>query len=234
MADKKPASPKQTTAKGEAKASTKKPPQGDKAGKAQLPAKSTATQKKRQDTNKTGAVAVHPGGRPTKYQSEFAEQAFKLCLLGATDKDLSNFFGVCERTINGWKDEHPEFLQSLKGGKEQADAEVANRLYRRALGYTHDAVKIFNEDGKPLIVPYTEQYAPDTVACIFWLKNRQPHKWRDKVEVAGELDVNVFPVEKLDEIHEKALAIAAENQVKVLGRMSRLIGSPSIPGDGET
>ena len=166
-------------------------------------------------------------GRPSKYRSEFAEQAYRLCLLGATDKELAAFFDVCERTINGWKDEQPEFLQSLKAGKEQADAEVASRLFRRALGYSHEAVKIFNEDGKPLIVPYTEHYAPDTTACIFWLKNRQPKLWRDKVEIAAEVDLTVIPVEKLDAIHERALAIAAEKQSNVLGRMARLTGKPS-------
>jgi hypothetical protein len=28
-----------------------------------------------------------------------------------------------------------------------------------------------------------EHYPPDTTACIFWLKNRQPQRWRDRVEV---------------------------------------------------
>ena len=32
---------------------------------------------------------VNKGGRPTKYKEEYAEQAYKLCLLGATDKELS-------------------------------------------------------------------------------------------------------------------------------------------------
>jgi hypothetical protein len=35
-------------------------------------------------------------------------------------------------------------------------------------------------------VPYTERYPPDTAAAIFWLKNRQPKHWRDKVETVGD------------------------------------------------
>jgi hypothetical protein len=31
-------------------------------------------------------------GRPTKYKEEYNEQAYKLCLLGATDKELADFF----------------------------------------------------------------------------------------------------------------------------------------------
>jgi transcriptional regulator with XRE-family HTH domain len=125
--------------------------------------------------------------RPSKYRSEFAEQARKLCRLGATDKEISEFFGIGEATLNRWKNDHPEFRESLKSGKALADAEVADKLFKRATGYSHDAVKIFNDEGVPLIVPYTENYPPDTTAAIFWLKNRRPDLWRDKVqqEVTG-------------------------------------------------
>ncbi|ASC05220.1 terminase [Acetobacter pasteurianus] len=120
-------------------------------------------------------------GRPSKYQEGFAEQARKLCLLGATDQDLADFFEVSEQTINTWKSAHPEFLESIKKGKDLADAEVADRLFQRALGYSHKAVKIFNDQGRPLVVDYEEHYPPDTAAGIFWLKNRQKDKWRDKI-----------------------------------------------------
>lgn len=130
-------------------------------------------------------------GQPTAYRSEYAQQAYKLCLLGATDKDLASFFSVSEATINNWKQAHHDFLESLKGGKEQADANVAKSLYRRALGYSHDAVKILavangNNMGSSVEqVPYIERYPPDTTAAIFWLKNRRPDVWRDKHEVTG-------------------------------------------------
>ena len=138
------------------------------------------------------ATEPAPVGRPSKYQDDFAAQAFKLCLLGATDKDLAGFFDTTEQTINAWKKAHPEFLEALKAGKNRADAEVANRLYRRALGYSHKEDKIFQYEGEPVIVPTTKHYPPDTTAMIFWLKNRQPGSWRDKrdVEVAGQVDVN--------------------------------------------
>ncbi len=133
--------------------------------------------------------------RPSKYRDEFSEQAYKLCLLGATDKELANFFEVDERTINRWKEEHEEFCQSLKGGKIQADAEIANKLYHRAKGYEHSEDKIFNSNGEALVVPTTKHYPPDTTAAIFWLKNRQPNKWRDKQEA----DINFNPSELTDE-----------------------------------
>lgn len=119
----------------------------------------------------------NPVGRPTDYRPDMALQAEKLCRLGATDKELAEFFEVTERTIGNWKTEHDEFFQSLKRGKILADAEVAHSLYNRALG--------------------SNDYPPDTAACIFWLKNRQPAKWRDKTstEISGTVGMT----------HEQAL-----------------------------
>ena len=134
-----------------------------------------------------GAEAPTPKakpGRPSRYRAEYAKQAVKLCRLGATDRDLANFFGVSEQTLNAWKKVHPEFVESLKEGKAIADAEVAEKLFRRATGYEHKAVKIVADakTGAEHQVEYTERYAPDTTACIFWLKNRRPDLWRDRID----------------------------------------------------
>lgn len=121
-----------------------------------------------------------PAGRPSKFKPEFVEQAKKLALLGATDREIADFFAVDERTVNRWKTSNEEFCQSLKVGKEAADDRVEQALYRRALGYSHDAVKIaVNAAGEVTQVPFVEHHAPDTTAAIFWLKNRKPEDWRD-------------------------------------------------------
>jgi hypothetical protein len=121
-------------------------------------------------------------GRPTDYREEYCEQAEKLCKLGATDKELADFFDVAESTINEWKLAHAEFSESLKKGKTLADANVADRLYQRAMGFEHDSEEIKVIDGSIERVEVRKVYPPDTVAAIFWLKNRQKKKWRDKTE----------------------------------------------------
>jgi hypothetical protein len=122
-----------------------------------------------------------PAGRPTKYKKEYDEQAYKLCLLGCTDAELSDFFEIDEATINRWKKSHPTFCESIKRGKKIADAEVGERLYQRAMGYDDpDAVYFSNFQGKVTETPYTKHYPPDPTSMIFWLKNRQRGKWRDK------------------------------------------------------
>jgi hypothetical protein len=81
------------------------------------------------------------GGRPEEYMPEYAEQAYKLCLLGASDAVLADFFEVSEMTINNWKKRYDDFYLSLREGKTQADANVAKSLYHRALGYSHPKIE---------------------------------------------------------------------------------------------
>ena len=122
-----------------------------------------------------------PAGRPTDYKPEYAEQAIKLCELGATDNDLADFFEVDTRTINRWKHSQPEFSQSLKTGKEAADERVARSLYHKAVGYTFDSEKVFQFQGEIVRADTREHVPPDTTAGIFWLKNRRPAEWRDRI-----------------------------------------------------
>ena len=118
----------------------------------------------------------------SKYKEEYAEQAFKLCLLGAKDTEMADFFGVTEKTINNWKLEHPKFLQSLKDGKIKADSEVSNSLYNRAKGYEVTEVREEKSEDGFKEVKTRKHVAADATSAIFWLKNRQPKKWRDKQE----------------------------------------------------
>lgn len=65
-------------------------------------------------TEKKNPAEKKKRGRKSEYRIEYADQALKLCLLGATDKELAEFFSVSEQTLNKWKKDYPEFLESLK------------------------------------------------------------------------------------------------------------------------
>lgn len=140
-------------------------------------------------------------GRPTKYKTEYNEQAYKLCLLGHTDEELASFFEVDVSTIHRWKLEYPDFCDSIKKGKEIADADVSVSLYQRALGYSHDDVDIKAVNGEIVETPVIKHYPPDPTSMIFWLKNRQPKKWRDKqvTEHEGGIDINPVKISDLFE-----------------------------------
>lgn len=132
-------------------------------------------------------------GRPPDYRAEFAEQAAKLCILGATDMELADFFGVDVRTIYRWKLDHDEFCQAVRAGKEACDDRVERSFYNRSVGYTYDAVKIFMPAGaaEPIYAPYREHVPPDPGAALNWLKNRRPETWRDKTVVEHEVPEDV-------------------------------------------
>jgi len=131
-------------------------------------------------------------GRPTKYQEEYNEQARKLCLLGATDKDLADFFNVNADTIYEWKKVHEKFSESISQGKIIADMEVADALYKG----TKDRIVVEQQAFKIKVGQYEEQIEVVDVEKVipadfrnqqFWLKNRSPKNWRDKQEI-GQTD----------------------------------------------
>lgn len=140
-----------------------------------------------------------PAGRPSDYDVAFCEKAFALAADGATDMEIADALEVHVSTYYRWKAEHPEFREATRLGKESADDRVEASLYHRAVGYTHDAVRIFMPAGarEPIVAPYREHYPPDTAAASLWLRNRRPEKWRDKVEQFHSGEIAVTKIERL-------------------------------------
>jgi hypothetical protein len=133
----------------------------------------------------------HPG-RPTTYDGCFAPRAHRLALLGMTDVEIADQFGISPDTLYEWGRRHPEFSEALRAGKSEADAEIAEALFERARGAKVPAVKIFMASGsaEPVYARYTEHLPPDTNAAVRWLMNRQPQRWRERkeVEISGSLE----------------------------------------------
>jgi len=141
--------------------------------------------KRSTEENATPRSRKGVGGRPPKYDPERTPvQAEKICRqFGADDQALAEYFEVDVSTISRWKNEHPEFKEALRRGKDAFDTErVEQALLHRAIGYSHpeDDIRVVN--GEVVITPTVRHYPPDTAAAIFWLKNRQRDRWRDKIE----------------------------------------------------
>lgn len=135
-----------------------------------------------------------PRGRKTAYKKEYAKEAKKLSEWGLTDAQMAEFFGVSIVTFNAWKGRHPEFLKSLRVGKETADNQVERSLYARAVGYDYPEDKIFNHNGEPLVVPTVKHVPPDPGAAKLWLTNRRPDDWREKHTLESDPDNPLVPV----------------------------------------
>lgn len=136
-------------------------------------------------------------GRPSIFNDTVKEQIYQMYKLGLTDKQVADVIGVCPKTLENWKQDK-DFLLALKDIKAVADSMVEVSLFKRATGYSHKEEKVFcNANGEVTKVETIKHYAPDITAMIFWLKNRQPEKWREKNEV--ELAVQSIKIDKDDE-----------------------------------
>lgn len=168
-------------------------------------------------SGKTGRRNADGAGRPPEYKPEYVEQVTKLCQLGATDMEIADFFGVAWRTVYRWRNKYPEFANGMTTGKDAADERVIRALYQRAVGYEHDAVKIFMPANAkhPVHAPYVEHVAPDVAAATLWLKNRRPDEWRDKHTLAVGGDPDGVPIEHgasaLEELFGRITRLATTN-----------------------
>lgn len=117
-------------------------------------------------------------GRPTKFNEAIREKLIALAEAGKTNEQMAEIIGVHVRTIENWQGKHPEFMWALKEAKQIADDLVEASLFSRAVGYSYKSVKIFSYEGDTFEHEYVEHHPPSEVACIFWLKNRQPDQWR--------------------------------------------------------
>lgn len=108
---------------------------------------------------------------------------------GLTDEQIANNCGCGVRTLYEWKAKYPQIAQAIKKGKEVVDIQVENALLKRALGYEYEEVRteISDRYGKKA-VRTIKHVAPDVTAAIFWLKNRRPDKYRDKVRYPEEIE----------------------------------------------
>ena len=139
-----------------------------------------------------------------EYKPEFDRQAYFMSLLGATDEQMAQAFGVSISSLTHWKHKHPLFLESLIRGKIEADSKVAYSLYQAAIGCSHketvvltNRVKEFDEHGRvtkewtePLLVDVVKNYPPNVTAGIKWLQARQPSVWANRLRIDGKIDIS--------------------------------------------
>ena len=113
---------------------------------------------------------------------------------GLTDEQIAKNLNINIATFYRYKKQFCEFCEALKKGKEVADIEVENALFKRAIGYKYkEVIKEVKEiDGKKTtyVKEVIKEMPGDVTAQIFWLKNRKSNKWKDKQDIDIE-DNNV-------------------------------------------
>ena len=134
-------------------------------------------------------------GRPSilsRFEDDIKELIYRVAEhWGITDNEIAKLCRVDMATVQNWKKQDPDFFESLKNAKKRSDAEVEASLFKRATGFKRKIDKVM-KDGS--VQTCTEEVPPDTIACIFWLKNRQPERWRDKQDIEHKGNIDITPV----------------------------------------
>ena len=114
---------------------------------------------------------------------------------GLSDERIAKHIGISRSTLNEWKKKHPTIKDALSTGKEIANRQIENALFRLAKGGKIKVTKVYklkkieydNNGKKKLEQEYLEtgeeeEYIePDFKAISFWLRNKAPEDWRDKI-----------------------------------------------------
>ncbi len=176
-------------------------------------------------------------GRKSKYTRRVPAKAKKLAKKGGTDKEILAALRIGKTTFYRWQEEHREFREALKAGKETADQDVEAALYRRAVGY--DLLEVTSEpvgEGRrqKLVVTktVTKHIPPDPASMIFWLKNRMPKTWRDIRDLRHhEVPLNDDPFEGI-QADKREEALERFESIFPMLRLARarLVGSGNGAG----
>ena len=149
------------------------------------------------------------GGRPSKYKSEYAETAQKLCAMGGfTDLQLAKWFEVNVDTIYQWKLRHPEFAEALKVGKAETDDLIERATVAGISGYyvTVDEMDRFGN------VKQLRKWIPGNPhAGMKWLAARRPELYRERKEDKRILSMDEAFLKFLEQMDDEQKALKARN-----------------------
>ncbi len=121
-------------------------------------------------------------GRKTLYTKEMHDLVKAYARDGLTDKEICEKLNIGQTTFYAWQKRYPKFQKALKENKEKFDIKAVDALWKRVIGYDYYETETTEKDGKIVKTKKIKKHSPpDLTALIFWLKNRQPNKWRDKV-----------------------------------------------------
>ncbi len=141
-----------------------------------MPGKSRAQQK-------AEALAMREGrASKSAYHPGFDRRATDYCMLGATNEELAQLFGVSVSANQKWLVARPSFARAVRKGREEADARVARSMFRAATGLKLKEVRTrLGENGQVLEKTETiKEQAPNVNAGTLWLTNRRSDRWRDR------------------------------------------------------
>lgn len=107
---------------------------------------------------------------------------------GLSMGQIAKNIGINRSTLYQWIDKNEKIKNALKKGRDVADYEVENALFKSATGFYYEEEVLDAKGKKHTIKRYSK---PNVVADMYWTKNRRPDKWRDKreEEITGSVPI---------------------------------------------
>jgi hypothetical protein len=158
-----------------------------------------------------------------KTEFHLSQTVMRLAELGLDESEIVYSLGITKRKFAALK-EQKEIANALASGEETRARKVEDALYRRAVGFEYE--ELVNASTSPSPDNSSEKrnktctgrtanpaksaektsakstiktVIPDVTACIFWLKNRQPGKWRDSNDKTNHKKPLIEAMEDYDE-----------------------------------
>ena len=148
------------------------------------------------------------------YSDELLPRVEELAQQGLNNQQIADALCIGNKTFYEWRHRYPQFAHSLKKYRGVADIMVENALYKNAVGYEYDEVeqerRRVGKDEKgnwlyelvPTKITHRTQ-GGNATAQIFYLKNRMPTRYRDKVEtvlsMAQDISQMAFVIKRREE-----------------------------------
>ena len=154
---------------------------------------------------------------------------------GYTLTAIADRMQISDTTLKRWMKKYPEINNAIKSGKEIIDYRVENALLKAALGYTATEIEVTVgkqvKNGQTFQITKTtrtKEVAPNVTACLAWLNNRCPDKWkrtRDKEVTVSDEDSNLsITIVRQGKDTEESLN--EEIKIETKGKSSREKESP--------
>lgn len=150
-------------------------------------------------------MAKNPGGQ-SKFNEKVRAALIEMAKAGDIVEEMAEKIGVSRKTIYNWMESDPEFAEEIDCARAISDKGPEVSLRQRAIGYEYKSEKIFfnQRTGEVVRAPIIIHVPPDVTAQIYWLKNRQPKRWRDKqpgeddktVKHTGEVQINKMDIQE--------------------------------------
>lgn len=116
---------------------------------------------------------------------------------GKTTDQVCLTMGISQSTLMRLRTRFPDLWSTVSKTKQFVDAQVEQALFRRTVGYTYKTKKkeyVINDETGEIVedkrgikmLKITEQEfhePPNVEAAKFWLRNRKPDEWKEKIEL---------------------------------------------------